>query len=305
MLASILAFDPDIVHLHGLWTYPSIAVHRWHRETGCPYVVSAHGMLTSVALQYSRWRKKVARRLFQDGVLRAASVLHATSTDEEFAYRGLGFRNRTELIPLSLDIQPRPNTDHLSPIRRVLFLGRLHHKKGIDWLIDAWTKVEREFPDWELSIVGPLEKSYAREMQRIRKTAATRRVSFVGPLYGDEKYRYIAGSDLFVLPSRSENFGLTVAESLMMEVPVIATIGTPWSGLVSADAGWWIDPGPSALVDAMRDAMRLPRSQLRKRGQNGRSWIEADFSRSVIAAKWQNVYESLLPLAEPDTPGKG
>lgn len=294
MLPSLFAFAPDIVHLHGLWTYPSIAVQEWHRKTGQPYVCSAHGMLISASLEYKRVRKKVARRLFQDRVLQAASVLHATSTDEETAYRDLGFNNRTELIPLGLDVAPPPDTIRDRPERRALFLGRLHHQKGIDWLIEAWTNLERDFPDWELSIVGPQDPDFAGQMKKIKQKANNTRVSFVGPLYGDAKYRYIAESDLIVMPSRSENFGLIAAESLMMEVPVIATKGTPWSGLVSANAGWWIEQGPSALEDAMRDAMRLPKSQLRKKGQNGRRWIEADFSWAVIAAKWQNVYESLL-----------
>jgi len=293
MVTSLLAFDPDVIHLHGLWTYPSIAAHRWQQKTGRPLVCSAHGMLISVSLEYNALRKKIARRLFQDSVLRAASVLHATSTDEEMSYRDLGFRNRTELIPLGLNIVPRPYSDGDKPGRRITYLGRLHHQKGIDWLVEAWMKLERDFSDWELSIVGPLDQSYAKEIERIKRMAADLRISFVGPLYGEDKYRHLASSDLLVMPSRSENFGLTVAESLMMEVPVIATTGTPWSGLVPADAGWWIDLGPSALEDAMRKVMVLPRSEMRKKGQNGRRWIEADFSWPVIAAKWQRVYESL------------
>lgn len=294
MLHSLMDFDPDIVHLHGLWTYPSIATQLWHRKTGCPFVVSAHGMLTSVALQYRRWRKSIARSLFQDGVLRAASMLHATSEDEASSYLDLGFRNRIEIIPLGMDVLPRIKTDQARSGRRVLFLGRLHHQKGIDWLIDAWIRLEHDFPDWELSVVGPLEPSYTREIERMQQATSDKRVSFVGPLYGDEKQSYLANSELFVLPSRSENFGLTVPESLMMEVPVIATKGTPWSGLVTTNAGWWIDPGSSALEVTMREAMALPRVELRRKGQNGRRWIESDFSWPVIGEKWHSVYESLV-----------
>lgn len=296
MLHSLMDFDPDVVHLHGLWTYPSIATQIWHRKTGRPYVVSVHGMLTSVALRYSRWRKMIARSLFQDEVLRAASILHATSEDEASSYRDLGFHNRIELIPLGMDVLPRINIDRARPSRRALFLGRLHHKKGIDWLIDAWVRLERDFPDWELAVVGPLEKSYTREIERMKHATSGKRVSFVGPLYGDEKVSYLANSELFVLPSRSENFGLTVPESLMMEVPVIATKGTPWSGLASTNAGWWIDPGQAALEAAMREAMALPRSELRRKGGNGRRWIEQDFSWPVIGLHWQRVYENLVTL---------
>lgn len=293
MLSAMLDFDPDVVHLHGLWTYPSIAALRWHRITGRPYVVSAHGMLMPASLSYKSGRKAVARHLFQDRVLRAAAILHATSSDEQAAYRVLGFDNRVELVSLGLDTVPLPEVDRNGTNRRVLFLGRLHHQKGIDWLIEAWSRLARDFPDWTLSIVGPLEESYVRDMDRHRHQANGRRVSFLNPLYDAEKYEYMAGSDLFVMPSRSENFGLTAAESLMMECPVIATKGTPWSGLVAAEAGWWIKPGASALETAMRTAMALPRAELRRKGENGRRWIEQDFSWSMIGSKWQILYEGL------------
>ena len=293
MLGALMDFDPEVVHLHGLWTYPAIAAYQWHSRTGRPLVVSAHGMLTPVSLGYNRWRKRAARLLFQDRVLRAASALHSTSTDEAASYRTLGLRNRIALIPLSIGVLTRPDVERGQPRRRLLFLGRLHHQKGIDWLIEAWARLEHDFPDWELSIVGPIEQSHVREIERLKQITVGKRVEFSGPLYDDEKYSYVAGSDLFAMPSRSENFGLAAAEALMMEVPVIATKSTPWSGLVDADAGWWIDLGARALEQAMRTAMQLPEVDLRRKGRNGRLWIERDFSSTVIGVRWQHLYESL------------
>ncbi|WP_108663895.1 glycosyltransferase [Acuticoccus kandeliae] len=294
LLPALLDFDPDVVHLHGLWTYPSIAAYRWHRKTGRALVVSAHGMLMPPSLSYKPGRKKLARRLFQDRVLSAAAVLHTTSADEAAAYGALGFRGRTVQIPLGLDTVTRPEVGRDGTRQRVLFLGRLHHQKGLDWLIEAWTGLERDFPDWSLSIVGPTDEGYARAVAALRKDAEDRRVSFLEPIYGDQKFRYIAGSDLLVMPSRSENFGLSVAEALMMEVPVIATHGTPWSGLVDNDAGWWIEPAAAALKTALRTAMAMPAEVRSEKGRNGRRWIERDFSRPVIGARWQDVYQGLV-----------
>lgn len=293
MARGLQNFAPDVVHLHGLWTYPSIAAYREARRAGAVLVVSAHGMLTPVALNYSRRRKQIARMLFQDRVLRTASVLHSTSSDEDASYRALGLRNPISSIPLGMDVVTRLEVPR-GEKRRLLFLGRLHHKKGIDWLVEAWSRLEAEFPDWELAIVGPQEPSYAREIERLKLAAAGKRVTFTGPLYGNEKDKFVAGADLFVMPSRSENFGLTAAEALMMEVATIATRGTPWSGLVNADAGWWIEPGADALEQALRAAMHLPEAELRRMGRNGRRWIERDFSWSVIGEKWQELYESLV-----------
>lgn len=293
MFPALMEFSPDVIHLHGLWTYPSIAVYRWHLRTGKNYVVSAHGMLMPASLSYKPCRKSLARHLFQDQVVRAAAVRHATSADEQAAYLALGFADRNERIPLGIKTTPQPEVDRDGSVRRVLFLGRLHHQKGLDWLVDAWLGLERDFPDWTLSIVGPLDENYAEAMDEIRKKAQGKRIAFHDPLYYDEKFRWIAGSDLLVMPSRSENFGLSAAEALMMNVPVIATKGTPWSGLVTNDAGWWVEPGTSALEATLREAMVLPTSELRQKGRNGRLWIERDFSWPVIGAKWQSIYERL------------
>ena len=198
------------------------------------------------------------------------------------------------MIPLGISVQPRPVSHRNRDRRRVLFLGRLHHQKGIDWLIEAWTRIERDFPDWDLSIVGPVEQSFARELDRLKRISSGKRVSFGGPLYGNQKDRYVADSDLFVMPSRSENFGLAAAEALSMEVPVIATKGTPWSGLVTEDAGWWIEPSVEALRAALWEAMRLSSDRLHDMGRNGRRWIDTEFSWTVIGAKWQRVYQCLL-----------
>jgi glycosyltransferase involved in cell wall biosynthesis len=296
MLPALLDFDADIVHLHGLWTFPSIVAHRFHCEAQCPLVVSAHGMLMPVALTYSAKRKRVARWLFQDRVVRAASLVHSTSHDEDASNRALGLNTRTGLIPLGIDLMPCPEVPRDAARRKLLFLGRLNHIKGIDWLIEAWMRLERNFPDWELMIVGPTDPSYAREIERFKQAVGGLRVKFGGPQHDQEKLRTMAGADLFVLPSRTENFGLTAAEALMMGVPVIATKGTPWSGLADTGAGWWIEPGAEALELALREAMSLPMADLHRKGQNGRQWIERDFSWPVIGAKWQTVYESLVKV---------
>lgn len=294
LLDKLLDFEPDIVHLHGLWNFASLATIIWHRKTGRPYVVSAHGMLTPVALQYSRYKKAFAISLFQKEVLQSATIMHATSIEEKNSYLDFGLKNSIKTIPLGMNIFPSFPIQKNSIKRRVLFLGRLHHKKGIDWLIDAWLQLENDFPDWELSVVGPVDPSYSNEINKIKIKCINKKVSFIGPLYGDEKLNYISKSELFILPSRSENFGLTIPESLLLEVPVIATKGTPWSGLETNNAGWWIEQGSSSLEQIMRKAMSLNKSDLHLKGLNGRLWIERDFSNTNIATQWQEVYKSLM-----------
>jgi glycosyltransferase involved in cell wall biosynthesis len=293
MLNALLDFHPDVVHLHGLWTYPSLAVYQWHQKTRRPYLASAHGMLMPVSLRYKSLRKNVAKSLFQDRVLRAASLLHATSTDEEISYRSLGFRNVTEVIPLAIKTVSPSCLPQETTRRRAVFVGRLHHQKGLDLLIKSWLALEGDFPEWDLAIVGPEDSGYAGELKELKRRAAGHRVSFAGPLYGAEKIGFIAASGLFVMPSRSENFGIAAAESLMLGVPVIATTGTPWSGLLTEDSGWWVEPSVPGLETAMRQAMSLDIVSLKRRGKNGQRWVEREYSYAAVRQKWQVAYDGV------------
>jgi glycosyltransferase involved in cell wall biosynthesis len=295
MYSAILDYNADIIHLHGLWSYPAIAALRAHNTSRSSLVVSAHGMLNPVSLKYKRLRKWIATNLYQSKLLKSASVLHATSTEESSDYLKTGLNNRIEVIPLAVDVRERPEVELTLPYRRMVFIGRLHHQKGLDWLVLAWLEVQAEFPDWELCIVGPVDNSYSQEIQQLRRLAIGKRVSFLGGLYGDQKDHILATASIFIAPSRSENFSLAIAEALMFEVPVITTKGTPWSSLVRANAGWCTDTNVPALVAAMRDAMKRNDVELRSMGQSGKRLIESEFSPNLVSCQWRRVYmETLL-----------
>lgn len=293
-LAKALArFDPDIVHLHGLWMYPALAVLRWHQKTGKPYVYSAHGMLTPVALSFSAWKKGIARRLFQDAALARAAIMHATTETEAEEFRLFGLKSRIAVVPLGIHVTPHPSAPP-EPFRRVLSLGRFHSVKGLDRLIKAWSQLEDQFPDWALDLVGPDEGGHMAELQKLAAGLNLQRVSFLPPLHGAERDRCMAGAQLFALPTRSENFAFTVPESLMMETPVIATKGAPWPGLVQEACGWWIEQGVEPLVTALREAMRLTDEQRRIMGQRGRAWMLRDFAWTSIANRVLDFYQEAI-----------
>ena len=115
--------------------------------------------------------------------------------------------------------------------KTVISLGRIHPKKGLDILIKAWSRIEPIFNNWELKIVGPDELGHQKDLKVLIKNLNLQRVFIEPPVYGLDKDILLSRCNLFILPSKSENFALTVAESLSVEVPVIATKNTPWSGL--------------------------------------------------------------------------
>ena len=154
-------------------------------------------------------------------------------------------------------------------------------------------------PEWRLSIVGTDagyggKGRYLEQMKSLAATLGLKRIQFSEPSYGAEKWATYREAELFVLPTHSESFGMTVAESLASGTPVIVTTGAPWRGLDAHQSGWWIDLGIEPLVAALENAMRLSRCELAGRGENGRQWMAADFSWRTVARKMDLTYQWLL-----------
>lgn len=292
---------PDLVHAHGLWTFTTIAASRWSRKHGKPYLVSIHGMLEPWSLQRSPIKKSVVRRLYQNAVLERAGCLRATSQMEADNIRAAGFRTPIAVVPNGVDLPPRPETDARSPdraMRQALFISRLHPKKGLMNLIEAWKRVRP--PGWKLTIVGPGEASYVAELRRaVSEARLDDVVEIPGPVWGAERFRYYWQADLLVFPSFSENFAMVVAEALACEVPVITTKGLPWADLERHQCGWWIDIGVEPLVEALRSAIALSDGQRKEMGLRGRELIRRHYTWDEAATQITDVYRWLVGGPQP------
>ena len=285
----------DVIHSHGLWRMPNIYPGWAVKGTKCCLVVSPRGMLSPWALNHSRWRKQVFGALLQWPAIANAACFHATAESEYEDIRRAGFRHQPVcVIPNGVDL-PELGAKRASSRRVLLYLGRIHVKKGVDILLHAWSQVSQRFRDWELRIVGSdrgwdLRGGYLDEMLSLSQKLKLERVTFLGPLYGDDKTNAYRDAELFVLPTRSENFGLTVAEALAAGTPVIVTKGAPWEGLQREGAGWWVDLGVDPLIASLEEAMALSPEPLGLMGLRGREWMIRDFSWDSVAETMVSVY---------------
>ena len=289
------AISTDLLHVHGLWLMPNVYAGRAAKRAGKPLIVSPRGMVAPAALSFSRRRKAIFWHLLQGPAYAEAALWHATSSDEAADIRAFGVQCPIAVISNGIDL-PQQSAIHAdSADRRILlFLSRLHPKKNLPNLLEAWGRIAAERPNWDLVIAGPDEGGHSAELKAQVASKVIPRVQFPGPLYGAAKDRLLEHSDLFVLPTLNENFGIAVAEALATGVPAIVTKGAPWQGLDAERAGWWIDHGVDALEAALRTATALPAAERRAMGLRGRAWMARDFSWDRIARDMTTTYNWVL-----------
>lgn len=282
-----------IVHDHGIWLTSNRAAAEAARRARAPRIVSPRGMLSEWALAWRGRRKRAAWLLFQRRDLSSADALHATSDLEAREIRAAGLEAPIAVVPNGVDL---PATGELPPggarPRRVLFLSRIHPKKGLSDLIDAWGTARPA--GWELLIAGPDEGGHRAEIEaRARALGPDASVRFQGPVPDAGKWDLYRTADVFVLPSRSENFGVVVAEALACGVPAIATRAAPWEALNERSCGWWTDAGVEPLVRALAEATGLGDEERRAMGARGRRLVEERFGWPAVARRMLAVYRWL------------
>lgn len=287
-----------LIHSHGLWEMPNVYPGWVTRRQQAQLVVSPRGTLARWALNHSKWVKRAFWPLVQGPAISHAACFHATAESEYEDIRRLGLRQPVAIIPNGVDL-PASRALVDGERRTLLFLGRVHPKKGVDILLHAWHALAQRHPQWDLRIVGPDNGGYLAQMQRLVADRAIARVSFSGPVYGAAKTRAYQQAELFVLPTHSENFGMTVAEALAAGVPAIVTKGAPWQALDARGAGWWIDIGVDPLIACLQQALSCTREALAQRGASGRRWMDEAYSWTSVGAAMRDTYQWLRDGGTP------
>jgi glycosyltransferase involved in cell wall biosynthesis len=246
-------------------------------------------------------KKKIMGWLWQRRALAVTDMFHATSEKEYEEIRAQGYRQPVAIVPIGMDVPEVEShvKEDAGRIRKVVFFGRLHKVKGVDRLVRAWGAVARD--GWELVIAGP-DCGMLDVLKRIVAEEQAPRVSFVGEINGHAKYEFLAGGDVYVLPSDTENFGVTVAEALASGTPVIASRGTPWQGLERERCGRWVPIGVEPLAAALEELMGMDDTERAAMGARGREWIRRDFSWKGIGVKMKTAYEWLLDSGKVERP---
>lgn len=289
----------DIVHNHSLWSMVNMSVGWVVPGKRAKLVVSPRGTLSPWALSRSKAIKSLLWPI-QRRALQRADLLHATSEAELFEIRAEGFTAPVVLLQNGVDLPDLPNGQSFSvnDERALLYLGRIHPIKGLDRLLEAWSRLEEHHPKWRLTIAGTGESDHVKEILDLAEHLKLQRVYFPGPMYGIAKSQAYFSSSLFVLPTHSENFGMVVAEALAHGCPVVVSKGAPWSLVEQNQCGWWVENDVFALAATLDRAMRTDHDRLISMGLLGRGWMDRDFGWTNIGEKMNDAYAWLLAGAD-------
>lgn len=317
---ALLAGRDDLLHVHGAWQAQSHSVNVWHRRTRRPYLISLHGMLDPWALARSRAKKRLAALAYERVHLRDAGCLHALCHQEADSIRNHGLKNPVCLLPNGVDLpanrHAEPESHATDGPRVMLFLGRLHPKKGLANALRAWARTHRDFPDWQFVIAGWDQGGHAEELRQLcgelgiacsdipvtnllqgRNEPETRNgrcVVFAGPAFGAEKDALFRRADAFILPSFSEGLPMAVLEAWAYGLPVLMTDHCNLPEGFGAGAAIRIGTDPGDIVAGFRGLFAGSRRDLEAMGARGRSLVEARFTWPKIASQMKEVYAWML-----------
>lgn len=283
-----------ILHNHGLWMMPNVYPGKVKAGAVSPIklVVSPHGTMSPYALAQSPGKKKIFSCLFgQKVTLLKADLFHATSAQEVEENRSQGYHQKIALIPYGVDFGQQ-FTEEPDEVRTVLFLGRLHPIKGLEELLVAWLGVEKALDNGcQLLIAGPEGKAgYRTFLEEKIRSLELKQARLLGPVYGNDKQKLLAKATLFIMPSHSENFNVTIAEALYQATPVIASRHTPWQAVEDQHCGWWVANDPASLEQQLLASLRMSEQEMGQMGANGRAWVESQFDWHQVGEKMQQTY---------------
>lgn len=291
----------DVIHLHSLYLFHDWAAAHYCWRCGKPYIVRPHGTLDPFIFRRHRWRKAVADVLFQNRVLQRAAGLHYTAADEWLLARPHARNPRGCIIPIGIDLSSLENLPPRAVLRArypaigdrkvVLFLGRLSFKKGVDILVNAFAEVARHRQDLFLVIAGPDEGIKAEAERRISELGIGPQTQFTGMVTGADKLMVLAGSDAFLLPSQSENFGIAVVEAAACGIPVVISDRVNlWREFQDAGAALVGPPEAPAFAAHLNFLLENP-ERAKEIGSRGAKLVRCSFHWEALGRRYEDMYD--------------
>lgn len=300
------AEKPDVVHINTIWLPQCAWAQLWAEQKGYKCALTVHGMLEPWIVNRNRLKKKLGMIFFQRRQLQTALWQTVTAIEEKKHviqyYSDCKIADvanlNIDVIPIGIDsesIAKKCASLKSDGEKYILFLSRIHPKKGIEILLEALCRVREKIAGYKVKIAGEGDSDYVEKLKNFcSENNLNNIVEFVGGIYGDDKWCMISNASVLVLPTYSENFGLVVAEAMSASIPVITTNTTPWLILADTDSGWCVPVGVEHVADALADFASLSADELQQKGRNAFSVISREYSLGMMGEKLMSFYKKML-----------
>lgn len=300
----------DVVHIHSLYLFHNLVAAHYCRKYGVPYLIRPHGTLDPVIFERHRLRKTLMELAFERRNIKHAAALHFTAKEERHLAAPYTSGAPSVVIPNGLEVEEYENLPEAGTFKAqypqvgekkiILFLGRINFKKGLDILAQAYSTVAQSHDDVHLVIAGPDNDKFESKVRSwLKDWKVHDRTTFTGMLLGDDKLAAFQDADVFVLPSYSENFGISVVEAMACGVPVVVSDKVNiWEEVQAGGAGKVTPCEAPRFAEAMLELLDNPEAA-QQMGENGKSLVREHFQWSSVALKAEEAYRSILSDETP------
>jgi glycosyltransferase involved in cell wall biosynthesis len=289
----------NIIHSHGLWDLFNSLIIKFFSFTSIPYLISPDGMLEPWSLSQKKIKKKIAMHIYQKKIIQKAKFIIVSSELEKQNILKLNINNNVKVIPIGIklpqidfrEIQKKRKSIYKKNKKKyLLFISRLHEKKGLNLLIKSWSEI-LEKKNWQLILIGDGNLEYTKALKNLAlKLKVGDSVKFLGSIYDDNlKSKYYQSSSFFILPTYSENFGLVILEALSNFLPVATTNNTPWSEITNYKCGVYFELNSTNLSNTIKFIINLNNIELDRLSYNSRILSEK-YNIKKIVNLYNNFY---------------
>lgn len=295
----------NLLHIHSLYNYPAVTASRAAVDSGVPYIVQPHGSLHPWKLRHHRFRKWIFNRFVDRRILESAVALHAESENDRSDILNFFPHPRVFIVPCGVFSEKlneptrwksaAERWPQLGSRKYILYLGRIDHNKGVDVLLTAFRENLELLKDHILFIAGPDHANMVPGLQRLsNRLGISERVIWTGMITEEERKLAFKHCNFFILPSLSENFGITVVEAMFCAKPVIATTATPWNMLQECGAGVVVPPTVEGISRALGNFGKMSPEELNEMGEHGKALAHREYEWNSIAQSTTKIYTEIL-----------
>lgn len=295
--------NPSVVHQQGIWMFYSRNVKNYKQKNkNVKTIISPRGMLDPWILKNGKWKKEIAKVLYENSNLKKADCIHALCYSEYKSIRAFGLKNPVAIIPNGIDIPfniNEKNNREVKEKRTLLFISRIHPKKGLKFLIEVLGSIKERNPkildSWVLRIAGWSQEGHQEELIiKCEELGIMDNIQFIGSVYGQQKENELKSADAFVLPSYSEGLPMSILEAWSFKLPVVMTKECNLPEGFSENAAVQINHQHEEAVMVLQDFLNLKDSELSIIGENGFKLVQKKFTWDIIGKDTMELYSWLM-----------